>query len=302
MGTDGTLGAMSHVPTIHVGRFEIATICEGFAPLALVDELPGQAVDWTAERLRHPWAFHDDATWPWHVHAFLVRSGSTAVLVDTGTGASGPYVPWATADPEAWAGVDPGGIAHVVLSHLHADHAGGATVRTAGGTTVRTAGGGTARIAADAAATAPRFPNAAVHVHPADWAFFADADDEQDHVSRRALRSVETAGALDLDPRDRELVPGIAVRHTPGHTPGHRSVFVRDGDAVLLLTGDLLHLPTQAARPSWPSSHDEDPAAGVVSRVALLVEARHGGWRVGVPHFAAPFGRVGDGGWRSDPG
>lgn len=279
---------MSHVPTIHVGRFEIATVCEGYAPLALVDELPGQPVDWAVERLRHPWAFHDDATWPWHVHAFLVRAGSTAVLVDTGTGASGPYVPWASADPGAWDGVDPGSIGHVVLTHLHSDHAGGATVRIA------------AEAAERAPTTAPRFPNAVVHLHPADWAFFADADDEQDYVARQALRSVEAAGALDLGPRDGELLPGIAIRHSPGHTPGHRSVVIRDGDETLLLTGDLLHLPTQGAHPAWASSHDEDPATGATSRVALLGEAYHGGWRVGVPHFAAPFGRVTADGWRRD--
>ena len=67
----------------------------------------------------------------------------------------------------------------------------------------------------------------------------------------------------------------------------------------MLLTGDLLHLPVQAAHPTWPSSHDEDPETGRRFAAPRPRSAAGDGWLVGVPHFARPFGRVDDAGWRS---
>ena len=58
---------MSLVEALLIGPVEVAVVCYGFAPLDLADECPGHDVDWTAERARHPWAFHGAASWPWHV-------------------------------------------------------------------------------------------------------------------------------------------------------------------------------------------------------------------------------------------
>jgi glyoxylase-like metal-dependent hydrolase (beta-lactamase superfamily II) len=167
-----------------------------------------------------------------------------------------------------------------VLTHLHADHSGG-TVLDDG---------------------APRFPNARYHVHPADWAAFAAdpvirPEDGQRYDARGAMEPLADAGLVSLAPEDGEVCPGIAVIHTPGHTPGHRSVIVVSGDDVLLLTGDALHIPTQVAHPEWESSHDDDPEEASRSRVALLGRAAEGRWEVGVSHFARSFGRVSPRGW-----
>lgn len=267
---------MSHIEPFRVGRIEVGVVCEGFAPLPIDDECPGRRVDWDAERARHPWSFHGDRAWPWHVHAFVLRTPEGITVVDTGVGAFGPYRPWAAHDPSAWSGLDLADVRHVILTHLHADHAGGSM-----------------------ADDLPRFPNATYHVHPGDRTFFAGAG-EEDYVAREAMASLEAAARLDLTPLDHEVAPGVEVRHSPGHTPGHRSVVVRDADEALLLTGDLLHLPVQAAHPEWPSSHDIDPALGSASRQLLLFLVRHEGWRVGVSHFARPFGTVSEEGWRAD--
>lgn len=273
---------MSHVLPVRVGPFEVAAICQGFAPLELADECPGNDVDWPAERERHPWAFLDERSWPWHVHGFVVRGPGGTVMVDTGVGAYPPYRPWASnsgvAGAEAYAasGVDVAEVRLVVLSHLHADHAGGAW-----------------------AGDAPRFPNARYVLHEADLAFFTESPEPDGYAAVTELRRIEALGMLDAAPDDRELGPGIRVVHTPGHTPGHRSVILEAGEERVLLTGDLLHLPVQAAHPSWPSSHDEDPGTGAASRASILGRAAGDGWLVGVPHFARPFGRVDDAGWRS---
>ena len=103
---------------------------------------------------------------------------------------------------------------------------------------------------------------------------------------------LEELGMLDLDGDDREVVPGVRVVHSPGHTPGHRSAILTDGPFTMLFTGDLLHLPIQVAHPGWRSNHDEDAEVGVMSRVALLERAREGRWGVAVSHFGRPFGGV----------
>lgn len=274
---------MSHPSSIRVGRIEIEVICEGYASLSLADEAPGHEVDWAAEATRYPWAFHDERSWAWHVHAFVVHTPSGLVLVDTGVGTFGPWEPWVEeAGSGAWTGVDRAEVRHVVLTHLHADHAGGAA-------------------AADGRAS---FPNARYHVHPADWHHFQahpairEADGGR-YDARAAMTGLAEAGAVSIEPLDHEIVDGVSVLHTPGHTPGHRSILVRDAGEVLLLTGDLLHVPIQVAHPDWSSSHDVDPMLGVASRRRLLFRAAAGGWRVGVSHFARPFGTVDVGAWRS---
>ncbi len=275
---------MTH-PVIRVGSVEVVPLCDGWAPLPLSDELPGREVDWSAERAAFPWAFAagDDGSWAWHVHAFLLRLGSTAVLVDSGIGHLGrpPYDVVGRIDDELEAAlVAPGDVRHVIHTHLHSDHAGGAC-RPDG---------------------APRFPNAVHHVHPDDWRFFERPEATEEFQGRTAMGRLEELGMLDLDPADREVASGVRVVHSPGHTPGHRSVVLTSDRSSMLLTGDLLHLPTQVAHPEWESSHDEEPALGAASRVALLARARDEGWAVAVSHFGRPFGAVrgGVGGQRWD--
>jgi glyoxylase-like metal-dependent hydrolase (beta-lactamase superfamily II) len=247
--------------------------------LPFSDEAPGHIVDWQGERAAHPWAFADDEHWPWHVHAFLLRTPAGDVLVDTGLGAFGPIAPWAEdAGPGAWADIDAEAVRHVVLTHLHADHAGGA-VRADG---------------------SPRFPNARYHAHPADWTHFGSKPNDRSYDARMALEGLAADGKLSLDPDDHEVSSGIRVIHTPGHTPGHRSVLLESDRDTLLFTGDLLLVPFQVAHPEWLSGNDVDPAGASGSRAAILGHARAGGWRVAVSHFSRPFGRVASDGWASE--
>lgn len=263
---------MLHRPAL-VGSVRVVPLCDGYAPLPLAGEVPGKVVDWAAERRSFPWAFYGESDWSWHVHAFLLQTTEGPALIDTGIGHLGrpPYsVVGRVQENLGSAGVSPDDIRHVIHTHLHADHAGGAC-RADGGA---------------------QFRNAVHHVHPADWSFFARATDRQDFEGRTAMTMLEKQGRLDLRPDDHEVVKGLRVIHTPGHTPGHRSVALVDGSMTLLLTGDLLHLPIQVAHPEWASSHDEDSELGSETRTAILNRALEKDWGLAVSHFACPFGTV----------
>jgi glyoxylase-like metal-dependent hydrolase (beta-lactamase superfamily II) len=267
---------------IRVGGVEVGVVCEGFAPIALTEELPGEDVDWAAERAANPWAFHDAEHWAWHVHAFSLATDAGIVMVDSGVGDFPPYLPWAEHTPReeslAAAGIDARDVVAVILTHLHADHAGGTVVDGV-----------------------PTFPNAVHHAHPADWSFFAQPGEIDGYTARGPMKEIERLRLLDLTENDHEVAPGVRVVHAPGHTPGHRVVVLEAGDETMVLTGDLLHQPVQVVRAASASSHDEDPDEACRSRVAILSSARDGRWLVAAGHFARPFGRVTDQGWNGHP-
>jgi N-acyl homoserine lactone hydrolase len=48
---------------------------------------------------------------------------------------------------------------------------------------------------------------------------------------------------------DAEVLPGLEVIATPGHTEGHQSVVVRGDDGFDLLIGDAAYTPRQYADP-----------------------------------------------------
>jgi glyoxylase-like metal-dependent hydrolase (beta-lactamase superfamily II) len=267
--------------TLHIGDVEVSVICEGWAPLDLGDEMPGHDIDWATERERYPWAFHDDQSWSWHVHAFLLDGPAGVTLVDSGLGAFPPIGRWnenASLDRGLTAaGLDPVEVGTVVLTHLHPDHAGGTVVDGH-----------------------PRFPSARHVVHPADWSYFETADRGSGSGVRAAMARLEDLGLLELRSDDHDVGGGLRVVHAPGHTPGHRVAILGSGREALALTGDLLHVPPQITIPDSRSSHDEDPVLGAVSRVAILGRARAEDWHVAVSHFGRPFGRIAADGWHSE--
>jgi glyoxylase-like metal-dependent hydrolase (beta-lactamase superfamily II) len=268
---------------LRIGEIEVVPLCDSRVPFPLVQEFPVELEEgWEPYREAYPWAFLGNASWDYHVHAFAVRTSRELVLVDTGIGIGAPKewgeVHGSLAGELALARIHPTDVDHVVHTHLHLDHIGGSTTEDG----------------------EPRFPFATHHVHLFDW---EDAVDPQDpdgsafersnrSAFERCIRPIADRDLLDVTPEDREVVPGVRLLHAPGHTRGHRAVLIVSGAAELLLTGDALHHPFQVSHPEWPSTHDDDPEAGVETRTELLALARAGDRSVCVPHFARPFGCV----------
>jgi glyoxylase-like metal-dependent hydrolase (beta-lactamase superfamily II) len=271
-----------HEP-LRIGGAEVVPLCDARVPFPVADQFPVELEEgWGPYREAYPWAFVGENAWDYHVHAFVLRIGGSVVLIDTGIGAGAPEdwgpVEGALVSELALADVAPGEVDHVVFTHLHLDHVGGATTREG----------------------EPRFPYATYHAHPADWDDFLEAEDPDDRAAfERSIRPVADRDRLEVEGRDHDVVPGVRLLHAPGHTRGHRAVLLSSEGEDLLITGDALHHPFQVAHPEWPSTHDADPASGVVTRGRLLRHAGEDGLAACVPHFAEPFGRVQDRRWTS---
>ena len=163
----------------------------------------------------------DGGRWP--VHGFVVTHPGGAVLVDTGVG--GPQdvlgdwrvVNRSVADALAELDMSPADIGLVINTHLHFDHCGQNAV----------------------------FGHAPHYVQRA----------ELDRAQREAPELCEWFGWMnarwELLDGDAEVLPGLEVIATPGHTAGHQCVVVRGaGEAFDLLIGDAAYTPRVYADPA----------------------------------------------------
>ena len=170
--------------------------------------------------------------------------------------APGPDVP----DLLRAAGVDPDTVTHVVLTHLHWDHAGGLVLA-----------GDTPRLA---------FPRAE-HVIGEVCLAHAARPAEKDAGSFRAadVELLLREGKVRRWHEGEALAPGMTGRLSSGHTEGLVIPLIpaRDDGPPLALPTDLI--PTRShLKPNWVMAYDNEPARTVVEKRALIEElAKLGG-------------------------
>jgi len=85
-----------------------------------------------------------------------------------------------------------------------------------------------------------------------------------------SVRPVIDAGLVEPVETDTALTRDVHLKMTPGHTPGHLSVWVGHR---CVITGDVLHHAIQFRHPPWRARGDADPDAVRATRRALLAAA-----------------------------
>lgn len=173
------------------------------------------------------------------------------------------------------AGFAPADVDLVINTHLHFDHAGGNTTRAADGT------------------IAPTFPNARYVVQGGEYRY-ATHTNERTAASYFSYNYVplHDAGRLDLVDGEREIVAGLRVLPTPGHTPHHQSVLLDGGDAAALFLGDLVPTRHHAPLP-WIMGYDVEPLVTLETKRRILGRATAEEWLVVLEHDAeVGLGRV----------
>ena len=228
---------------------------------------------------------------PLGMRCLLIEHPDGLVLVDTGAGnketekfygiygienaAVGTAGPTQLESAIAEAGFTPADVTLVINTHLHFDHAGGNTRRDDGGAIVAS------------------FPGARYVVRRGEWEW-AHRANERTSASYfpHNYDPLEKAGQLELVDADAELLPGISLRHTPGHTPHHQSVLVTSGTERLLYLADVC--PTAAHVPlPWIMGYDVEPLVTLETKRALWADAVAENWTVMFEHDAVhAWGRV----------
>ncbi len=171
----------------------------------------------------------------------------------------------------------PADITDVILTHLHFDHAGGATTRTGG-------------------KLVPTFPNAKHYVQYEQW-LSALKPTERDRASYFAedYLPLYERGLLQFTEGEMEVVPGIRVRCLHGHTAALQCPIISDGDTTLFYCADLVPTASHVQLP-WIMAYDLRPLVTLEEKRRLLREAVDQKWILFFEHDPAiPAARVKEG-------
>ncbi len=214
---------------------------------------------------------------PLAMRCLLLRGHDRTVLVDTGVGhkSDAKFREIYGVDDEhstllgslAAVGVAPDDVTDVVLTHLHFDHAGGATRRT------------------DDGGLALTFANATHHVQREHWAWAHESPREGASFLPENLDPLEASGQLAMRDGDDAPFPGVSLHVVNGHTRAQQLVRVHDGERSLLHAADLV--PTAAHVPLlWVMAYDVEPLETIAEKERLLRRAAQEGWTLAFEHDA----------------
>jgi glyoxylase-like metal-dependent hydrolase (beta-lactamase superfamily II) len=216
------------------------------------------------------------------LNCLLVETPAGRVLVETGIGERltdkvremrryrGPaIVPALHA-----AGFDPATVDIVAMSHLHFDHAGGLLL-------------------ADGSRA---FPRATIVAQRSEWEIaLGDNSRLVASYDQPEIRLVRDWGEESAADGEREVLPGVSVVPTGGHSAGHQAIVVRGtgpGARTLAFFGDLFMRPW-AANPRWVTSFDDFPLDSVEVKGSLFGRAADEGWTLALSHESkTPIGRL----------
>jgi glyoxylase-like metal-dependent hydrolase (beta-lactamase superfamily II) len=275
-----TPGPVELVPSryaLRIGEIDVLIVSDGV--LSLPTQMLAHNVD---PAVRAAWLedmFLPPEMTDWALNVVVVRSGGRTILLDAGFGVD-PNMPRAgrLAQRLEAAGIDPGAVTDVVLTHMHMDHIGGLLVD-----------GMKDRLRQDLR----------IHVAAAEAEFWASPDFS--HTSMPpgfpdALRAAakrflhEYRSQLRLFAEQDEVAPGVVVTRTGGHTPGHSVVRLSSGGHRLMFAGDAV-FAVGFDHTDWHNGFEHDPEEAARVRVRLLRELAATGELLVATHL--PFPSVG---------
>jgi len=217
------------------------------------------------------------------MRCLLVEHPSGLVLIDTGAGNkenekfydiygvenAGNPGPTKLEDGLRALGARPEDVSLVIDTHLHFDHAGGNTTRGADGGVVAT------------------FPKARYVVQQGEYEYAT-------HTNERTAGSYFAHNFVPLAQDDRfdfvigecEILQGIRVIPTPGHTPHHQGILLESDGERAFYIADLA--PTSAHLPlAWIMGYDVEPLVTLETKRQILKRAVQEDWLVVFEHDAS---------------
>ena len=265
---------------LRVGEIDVMVISDGVLPLPTATLATNATSTDLASWLNNMFLPADKFDWPLNV--LVARSGEQTILVDAGLGGQFPGFPRAGQLPQRLeaAGIDLASVTDVVITHMHMDHVGGLLVD-----------GLKERLRSDVR----------IHVAAAEVEFWTSPDFSHTVMPTPVpdvLRSTATRFAneyrnqLQIFDEEHEVAPGVVVRRTGGHTPGHSVVDLKSGGEQLTFAGDAV-FQVGFEHPDWHNGFEHDPEEAARVRVRLFRELAQTGGLLVATHLPFPsVGRV----------
>ncbi len=178
------------------------------------------------------------------VNAYLIIDGDRHILIDTGAGNAWDPTMGLLPRALAEAGIDPGQIDTVALTHTHLDHFAGL-------------------VANDGSDAFPAMQQLLVPIQ------------EIPHFKGSARMKNLHARAQGFED-GHAVSERVTAVHAPGHEVGHSGFMVQGVDARLLIWGDIVHVPSlQFDFPAvtWELDGDQDQARATRRRIFALAAA-----------------------------
>ncbi|OAF13064.1 MBL fold metallo-hydrolase [Bradyrhizobium centrolobii] len=266
---------------LKVGEIDVLVVSDGVLPLPTAmlahNADPAVRAAWLHDMFLPPDAFD------WALNVVVVRSGGKTILIDAGLGADPdlhlPRAGQLIKRLEA-AGIDLASVTDLVLTHMHMDHIGGLLV--------------------DGVKERLR-PDLRIHVAAAEVKFWESPDFSHtsmppgfpDALRSAAKRFVNAYhNHLRQFDEEHEVAPGVVVRRTGGHTPGHSVVRLASAGDALTFAGDAV-FAVGFDQPDWHNGFEHDPEEAARVRVRLLRELAETGEMLVATHLPFPsVGRV----------
>ena len=208
------------------------------------------------------------------LNCLLLQVGGQNVLVDTGVGSKENekdkenlgLVPSRLLKGLKGMGLAPKDISAVVLSHLHFDHSGGCTRLDRSGNIV------------------PTFPKARYYVQRSCWEDSCKPN-ERCFANHRPenFMPIEERGQLEVLDGDGEVLPGLNVMVTDGHSRGHQMVMFNHGGERVVFLGDLVPTPHHLNL-GVISAFDYSPEGTLERKRDILMDAERQGWLLVFSH------------------
>lgn len=242
-----------------IGKIKAMGFNDGFGAMSPIQ--PTFAPEATPEELKAVLTanYHSLDSAAMQFNVLLLKIGSETVLIDTGNGVSGANPSGLIANMTA-AGIKPESITAIYISHGHPDHIFGLLGKN----------------------DAPAFPNARIFINKTEHEYwmapsinFGDVAVPEEWKKAWSVRMPAIFNALksklEIINEGDKTIDGVELINTPGHTPGHMSVLIRDGSDSLLAMGDLAHNRViMLARPDWTIGFDFDKKQAAATRRKLF--------------------------------
>jgi len=209
------------------------------------------------------------------INLLLVKSKDKNILIDTGIGDAltkrqkemfGIEKPSNLDGSLRDMSLSPEDIDIVILSHLHADHSGGVIKLDKDGKKV------------------PHFPNAKHYAQKREW---EDAINPDERTSATYLTEnpmlLKENNLVELVDGEKEIIKGMKISSSHGHTPGHQIVFIDGGKEKIIYAADII--PTTAhLRAAYVAGVDLYPRETMQAKKEIIKKCISESWMLALDH------------------